>query len=460
MVLGEKLYQTAIHREVFLIALTLFSFGLGILRYTVKDFHIPSDFLEEKIGERLEFQGVVINEPEKRDNSTRFVVLFEDEKILVNTGLYSAIQYGDRVVVAGKLEKPGVIENDEEKTFDYAKYLSKDDIYYVVSFAEAETVSPGNGNVFRDALLKLKHSFVGNIQEILSEPESSLLAGLIVAGKEAMPNNILEEFRRAGVVHIVVLSGFNITIIAEFFRRFFENIFLRVHSLGQWGPRTASGASILAILAFILMTGAEPTVVRAGLMVLAVLVGKMFGRSYSASRALLVAAFLMILENPKILVFDKSFQLSFLATLALVHVAPIVEKYLKWITKKWEIRAMVATTIATQVVVLPYLIYVMGDFSTVSLPANILILPIIPATMFIGFLAGVVAYTSSSLALPLSFLSHFLLSWVLGVSNFLGNLSFASISFHLFPVWAVIIVYLLLFMLWRRLQNFVPHSPN
>jgi len=202
--------------------------------------------------------------------------------------------------------------------------------------------------------------------------------------------------------------------------------------------------------------------VRASIMVLTVIVAKMFGRNYSASRALLVAAFLMIIENPKVLVFDPSFQLSFLATLALIYIVPIVDKYLKIVPEKWGFRLVVATTLATQVTVLPLLIYSMGNFSLVSLPANILVLLIIPITMLMGFIATLIALLSPVLALPFSYIAYLLLSWILGVSSTLGNLSFASIEVPLVSIWLIVLVYLAIFIfVWRsRLPVQTGNSPQ
>lgn len=285
------------------------------------------------------------------------------------------------------------------------------------------------------------------MKEILPEPESSLLAGLIVAGKDALPKNILEEFRRSGLVHIVVLSGYNITIIAEFIRKTFSFLAFRV----------AISASFISVLLFILMTGGSSTVVRAGIMALIAIAGKAFGHSnYSAYRALLMAGFLMILLNPKLLVFDPSFQLSFLATLALIFLVPIVEKFLRKIPEKGGLRSVVATTLATQAAVLPFLIYSMGDVSAVSLLSNILVLVFIPVTMLVGFLATTISYLSTSLAMPLSYMAHLLLSYTLRIAEFLGNLEWASIEIDRFPLSLVLLIYAAL-ILWL-LRSF-PQRP-
>lgn len=445
VLVAEKIHKNKIEKQTIFLSLFLISLSFGTLRYAIKDFHEPAAPSSE---------GIVVSEPEQRDNATRFVFKAENgEKALVSTDLYSTVQYGDRVRIVAEFERPGMIED-----FDYGKYLSKDDIYHTASFAEVEILSSGHGNVVKTALLQVKRSFVSKIRENFSEPYASLLAGLIVSGRDAMPKNILEEFRRAGIIHIVVLSGYNITIIADFLRRFFEKAFLLSKFTAI--PMLASTASIAGIVLFVLMTGAEATVVRAALMVLTVIVAKMLGRHYSAPRALVLAGFVMLLENPKILVLDPSFQLSFIATLALIYIVPLVEKRLQWLTNWWNLRGIVATTIGTQVAVLPLLIYSVGDFSLVSLPANILVLLIMSQTMFVGFFTVVLSYLSSILALPLAYVTHLLLAWIIGVSSFASSLPFASIAVTNVSIWVVVLVYLALIALVWRLRNSSPSLSN
>lgn len=424
IILADKVGNKRVSQEVIFIFIFLVAFSFGSLRYSIKDFHQSRTPL---------MTGVVIEEPEDKDNFRRFVLLSDNgEKVLVQAPLYSPVQYGDRVIVEGELEVPGLIEGEDNGiSFDYGKYLAKDDIYHILNFADVEIVSSGNGNKIKSILFKLKKNFVGHIKDILSEPFASLLAGLIVAGRDAMPKDILEEFRRAGVVHIVVLSGFNITLIAEFMRKLFRS---------NW-------VAVIGIFLFVLMTGAEATVVRASIMALIVILARVFGRNYSAPRALLLGGFLMLLQNPKILVFDPSFQLSFLATLGLIYLCPPIERGLRFVSQKWKLRETLAQTVATQLTVLPLLIYSIGDISLVSLPANLLILLIIPFTMLVGFVATILSYVSAALAWPLAFISHLLLSWILLVSSFFGNLSFATISIPPVSILVVIMVYVVSLLL-------------
>ena len=407
-----------------LILIALVALSLGAFRYDIKDFHIllPAGST-----------GIVVSEPEHRDLDTRLVVKTDTgEKVLVTTDLLSEVEYGDeiRIFSQAKALKPG----------SYADYLSKDDIFYTVN-SKIEIISRDNGNPIKSFLLKIKNALVERMKLVLPEPESSLLAGLIVSGKQALPSSVLDGFRKAGVVHIVVLSGYNITIIAEFLFLIF----------GFWGGRRAAVASAFGVIFFTIMSGGAATVVRGAIMVLLVLLGRIIKRQGHSGRILLFTAVLMLMWNPKDLVFDPSFQLSFLALIGLIYGTPIVEKFLTKIPEKFGLRTIISATLATQALVFPYLLYNMGSFSLVFLLSNLLILPILPVVMLLGFVGTLVAFISTILAWPVVFASHLLLSWVLSIADFLGNLSFASIRTEEFPLWATLLLYTMLgLILWRK----------
>ncbi len=439
ILIAEWIQSRSFANEVLLIGIIFITFALGSLRYAVKDYH------EAVLLDGENISGVVVSEPEDRENTRRFVLeTVEREKVLVSAPLYTEVNYGDEVRVAGSLKRPEAFTNEEtQRVFNYPQYLAKDDIYYTLSFAQVEVVGDGRGSRVKTVLLNLKHVIIEKARSVLPEPGSSLLLGLIIAGREALPAGVLEDFRRAGVIHIVVLSGFNVTLIAEFMRKMFQSLFVAIRFTRF--PLVPTVASVLGILAFIIMTGAEATVVRAGIMALIVILAKSLGRNYSASRTLLVAGVLMVIHNPKILVFDPSFQLSFLATLGLVHLSPLIMRFLKFVTERFNFREIVSQTIATQIAVLPLLIYSVGDISIVSLPANLLILPIVPIAMLFGFGVIVLAFfLPLSLATIIAFPVHLLLAWIFFVSHTLAVPDFATLNIPPIPGWLLFVFYLLL----------------
>jgi competence protein ComEC len=141
---------------------------------------------------------------------------------------------------------------------------------------------------------------------------------------------------------------------------------------------------------------------------------------------------------------DISFQLSFIATFGVLYVTPKVIKWVRFLPARFSFRELVATTIAATITVLPILLYSTGILSIVSLPANILILPLIPLTMFVSFIAGALGFISSIIALPFAYIAEILLSYILSVIHFFSGLSFASVTIKSFPLSLVIALYALI----------------
>jgi competence protein ComEC len=145
-----------------------------------------------------------------------------------------------------------------------------------------------------------------------------------------------------------------------------------------------------------------------------------------------------------VLVFDRSFQLSFLATIAVIYVSPLFEKKLLFIPERLGVRGIIATTIATQITVLPFLLYTSGTLSVLSLPANILVLPVVPAAMFAGFATGVLGFISATLTMPLALITTALHSWIIAVAHYFASAPLSGIIIPAFPFAWVIAAYVVL----------------
>ena len=176
-------------------------------------------------------------------------------------------------------------------------------------------------------------------------------------------------------------------------------------------------------------------------MAILALIARATGRNYDVLRALILAGIFMILLNPYVLVFDVSFQLSFLATIGVIFLAPRIEKYFTWITKKFQLRDIVSVTCAAYIFVFPFILYKMGNLSLVALPANVLILPFIPFTMLLGFITGGLGFIWYIFAVPAGFLSYIFLHYELLVINFFASLPFASFAIPNFPLIITLAIY-------------------
>lgn len=438
---------------VVFLPLFLIGLALGVGRMAFSE---PRDFpLDNFLEQKVTVEGIITDEPDTRENSqllkikTDSVIFSGDAKkistkILIRANPYSNFSYGDKVRVSGFLQAPQIFETNGGGEFDYPSYLAKDGIYYILDKAVLSKESSGNGNWLKSGLFTLKYKFIETIGRVVPEPEASLLDGLVIGGKQSLGQTWLQRFQKAGVMHIVVLSGYNITIVAESVIKFFSVFLAQTLSMIL---------GVISIILFAILTGGSATVVRATIMAILVILARGTGRQYGVTRALIIAGVLMILQNPAIVAFDPSFQLSFMATIALIYVSPLIEARLKFLPEKWKIREVAVSTVSTQIFVLPLLLHMTGQFSVVGLFVNLLILGFIPLTMFFGFVAGVTGFLSSVLSLPFAYIAYGFLYYELSVVKFFADLPFSAIALPTLSGLAVIFIYILMtwgLVLWHK----------
>ena len=430
-------------RILFLISIFLLGSVLGLTRIHFSDnYHASTltDFADKK----TEFVGIVVDEPDVREKATMLSVLLQNakvgtttvslsEKILLATDLYPQFNYGDQISFTTKLAIPDKIQSNNRE-FDYGGYLRVRGIWYTAGFVYPKLISENHGSVIKKYLFQIKKSFVWAMNRAIPPPESSLMAGLLLGAKQSLGKELLNEFSRAGVSHVVVLSGYNITIVAESLIAFFSFL-----------PATFSFLiGCIGIILFTILAGGGASALRATIMVLVALLARQFGREYSAERAFGLAVVVMLLFNPLLLVFDPSFQLSVLATIGIIFVSPFLEPHLKKVPEKFGMREIVSATVSTQLVVLPFIIYSNGILSLVALPVNILILATVPATMFLGFLTGLVGLFSLWLSYIPGVFSYVLLWYQLTVVHIGVSVPLGAIILPAFSPWVVVLVYALI----------------
>lgn len=430
-------------RKLFFATFFILGFSLGILRMHFSDNYRLSTLLQFE-NKSANFVGIVVDEPSVREKSTMLSVLLQksdigtttvplSERVVISTSLYPRFSYGDQISFFAKLKIPEEI-NSNDREFDYGGYLRVRGVWYTGGFVHPKLLSENHGSPVKKYLFKIKKSFVDAIGRAIPPPESDLASGLLLGAKQSLGSGLLAEFSRAGVSHIVVLSGYNITIVAESLIAFFAFL-----------PATFSFlVGCVGIILFTILAGGGASAMRAAIMVLVALVAKKLGRQYSVARAFGLAVVVMLVWNPLFLVFDPSFQLSVLATIGIVFVSPILEPYFGKISEKFGLREIISATISTQLVVLPLLIYQTGILSLVALPENILILATVPMAMFLCFLTGFFGLFSLWLSYLPAIFAYALLWYQLFVVHIGATMPLGAVNLPAFSIWVVLIVYIII----------------
>lgn len=423
----------ALFLGLMVIMMGCFAVGLARMEWAVTP--VSDSVLALSIGEKVELTGVVVTEPEVTAKSTKLTVLVNGERVLVSTDRYATVAYGDEIKLSGKLKAPEAFLTDFGRTFDYPGYLAVRNIFYTVSFATIEVTATGKGNPVLATLIKSKQQFLNQIKLVIPEPAVGLGAGLLLGVKSSLGEEIEEAFRTTGIIHIVVLSGANIMLIV---------IFLMYTLAFVVSVRTRAFIGILSIILFALMVGFSATVVRASIMAVLIMSALLLGRRYAIMRALFCAGTIMLLFNPLLLVYDIGFQLSFLATLGLVLVAPQFEMLMLGVSSRFKLKEYFLATLSTQLAILPLLLYQIGQFSVVAVLVNMAVLPMVPVAMLATFITGIVGFISPVAATVLGVIATGTLTYIITIASLMANLPFASFVVPEFPFMLVIVAYVIL----------------
>ena len=370
---------------------------IGFLGFFYSHFYLALQEESVIFGEEIVFQGDVFKEPTHGLKSEEIDIKLRppyEGEARIYTEPSREFHYGDLIEVKGEVNK------------------SPTGRLNIVSFPEITIISSNNGSPIKTKLFQFKESLIGNLDAVLPPREAALMSGILLGERAEFTSEFKDQLNRSGTTHIVALSGYNISIIGWTLTGIL-GLFLR--------RRWAFYLSLFAIPLFVIMTGAEASVVRAGIMGMIVLLAQKQSRLYSVRNAVTITALLMLVHNPKLLVFDLGFELSFAALLGIVYLFPYLERRLKWQDKEgsvFELKKTGLQTFSAQLAVAPILLIKVGYLSATALMANILILTFIPLTMFFGFLTAILGFVSYELSLVMGLFANFILNYEILVIKF------------------------------------------
>ena len=378
------------------VAAMLVGLMLGGIRTTLAQPDITADHVAFYRDQgTVEIAGVVITEPDRRATDTRLRVRVDrvalgegfsrtvEGRLLVYVPSYPPIHYGDRIRAVGALETPPVFDD-----FSFKDYLAREGIHALLLEADATVLASHQANPVMDGLLRFKLHAHQRLQSMLPEPQGALLAGILLGVEQGIPEPLIAAFERTGTSHIVAISGFNLTMVAALVTR------VARRSLSRRGGLPAA---LLAIWIYVILVGANASVMRAGVMSSLMTLGQQEQRRAHGPTSLAAATLALSLLNPFVL-WDVGFQLSAVAVVGMLIYAPLLAA---WSTKllarvvsheraERVIGRLNDVLIVTLVVQFATLGITVASFRAIPLVApivNFLILPAQPFIMVFGGLA-------------------------------------------------------------------------
>jgi competence protein ComEC len=391
--------------------------------------HAPSPDLARYVGSQVTVEGRIASEPDPGLTTVSYEVEAEhvtadgtvraiDGKLRATFPQYTELRPGAPVRLAGHLGEAPVFPD-----FDYRAYLARRGVVGTMFFPRLEGVGAAPRWHLAGTRARVRLALEDVLARSLPEPEASLAAGIAFGRDAGMSPELYDDFRAAGLAHLVAVSGGNVSLVAAV-------VFFVVVPLA--GRRRALLPAALAVFAYLAIAGPSASVIRAGLMATVFLGGAALGRQQSSLAALGVAAVVMTAVQPAA-ALDVGFQLSVAATAGLIVLTP-------WLRFALEVASRPLGGLLPGAVL---------DVAALSLAASIATLPLVwlnfgqvsLAGPFVNVVAAplfVVSFASSGLT-ALAGLAWEPAGWALGLAAYypLALLAWLAQSVAGFPFAAV-----------------------
>ncbi len=370
-------------------------------------------------------EGRVVEDPAIRGGWKRVVLEYKEGRALLFLDPYTPYDYGDILRVNGEFLDPYPPE--------YADYLRKEGIFYVIFSPEVEKLESKPSFSYNTAL-KGRRFLEERMKKTISAPEVYLLEAMLLGKRDSFSSQLNNRLSVAGVRHITAVSGMHVIIITAALFYLFSALRL--------SRRITAISSLLAVSFFVFFVGMPASALRAGIMGGLLLLSRAFYRRVNSSRAVVFAAAGMLALNPLLLSFDLGFQLSFLAVLGIIFLQKPLKRALtatplekrkgafymarertaRFLKKKKGFTNSLSLTLSAQIAVFPLILYNFGHLPLFSVLANLIIIPLLPFIMVLGFLAGI-----TEMAL-FAFPAYLLLTFVLRLVEIIAALPFAAVT--------------------------------
>lgn len=284
-----------------------------------------------------------------------------------------------------------------------------------------------------DVARQVRDWFSNAIRIAIPDPEASLGIGFLVGQRRALPVDLSLALQIAGLTHVVVASGYNLTILVRLTRRLFSKVSKYMSALS---------ASVM-VLAFMAIAGNSPSMSRAGLVAGLSLAAWYYGRKFHPIVLLLFAVAVTVLINPSYVWGDLGWQLSFMAFAGVMIFAPLVQRYLFGDRKPGTIQQILIETVSAQLVTAPIIIAAFGQISNVGIISNLLVLPLVPIAMLLTFIAGVGALLAPTIATFMGLPATWLLGYMVRVTEYFAALPWATSKINL-AWWGIALCYIVI----------------
>lgn len=384
------------------------------------------------IGKEVQLRGRIKEDPSRAPSGSTSIQL---DSVSINENRLSGFVYVG-VRSPGGAKRGDIIEVKGVAKEGFAQFPISLSVQYLDKVIRSPTEDIGR---------TIRDWFADKVRLGISEPAASLGIGFLTGQKSALPEDLSEALRIVGLTHIVVASGYNLTILVQLARK----LLLRVSKY------TATVSASFMIVLFMAMTGLSPSMARAGLVSAMSLLAWYYGHSFHPFILLPLAAALTIIVQPNYAWGDMGWQLSFASFFGVMIVSPLLHAYFFGRDPPGVVRQVLGETISAHLVTIPVIALSFGVLSNVAIFANLLVVPFVPLAMLLTFITGVVAIFIPTMASLVALPATWLLNYMVYIARAIADIPWAQTEAQLPAItWAVYVLLIILgcLWMWRKTQ--------
>lgn len=389
----------------------------------------------KKVDDFIELETVVISSQKQSEYYNSYIVKgitgdFKNKKFILYVNKGTKLEYGDKIKIAGEFYKPEDARN--YKGFSYKKYLQTEKIYGTVNVEKLELKSQNNTIFVFEVSNKIRNRLIQQIKTILPEETEGLLIGLILGDKNYISDEIRQNFQKSSLAHILAVSGAHVSYIILGISY--------IISINKVSKKSGYFFIICILIVFIFITNFSVSVIRACIMSIILIISKVIHRKSDIQNIIAISLLIILIFNPYS-INSMSLQLSYLGTIGVIFLNPVIEKFLATKSVKLQnINKIVSVPISAQIAILPIMIKNFNTISFTFLISNLIAMPLLGICIIGGYLITIFSFIFLELAKKIGILLNLVLNVLILVAKFCGSLKLSNV-YVIMPSLLTIIIY-------------------
>ncbi len=430
-----------------------------------KNYEQTYNNLESK--EKISLTGIIISNKEEKDYNNKYKIetYYNNKKIklYITTSKDIMLEYGDKIEFTGKYIRPETQRN--YKGYDYSNYLKQLKIYGTIKATNVKLEGKKRANYFFQVANDISTKIISKTKKLLDKDTSSVLLGLILGYKVDIEEEKQENFKNAGMAHVLAVSGMHVTYVILGISILLKNVL---------GKRKNYIFCIFILIFYMFITNFSPSITRAGIMGIIMIFSKVIYRKNDIYTSISISLLLMLIYNP-FLIQNLGLLLSYGGVVGIVILNKTILTALKNIriknkTYKYFIRPKIQTqldkikeiisiSISVQIFILPIIINNLNTFNPYFLISNLILSLLIGTIVIIGFLFIIIILIDTKLAIIFSKIVKIGIQILIFISK-IGELPYSKIYLPTQSLFSIITYYILLIMVLVTYKIYSAKNPN